>query len=141
MGLNAQQIAWRDIVDAARPAPPPFFLHARQLTPADRQPGPGAVLPVRLPRSPHARHAGVAPLHSDQDGPWAFLFRPCSCCGRPVPLERWHDGQPGCDECNRVEAERRAEWRLRIGLGLALGATIAVAGLGWASLFRWLGWW
>jgi hypothetical protein len=87
----------------------------------------------------------------------AFLFRPCSCCGRPIPLDRYQSGRPGCDDCDKVEdgwqlelddklaAEiawpDRAEWRLRIGVGLALGASIAIAGLGWAALFRWLGWW
>jgi hypothetical protein len=144
--LTDQQIALLAIIDAGRPAPPPHFTHARSpVPPRPLHPGPGAVVWSRPTRPLHARHAGVAPSFPKGRDMTAFLFRPCSCCGRPVPIERWHDGQPGCDECNRVEAERkaelRAEWRLRIGVGLALGASIAVAGLGWAALFRWLGWW
>jgi hypothetical protein len=146
MGLNAQpltdqQNAWLAIIDAGRPAPPPLLSHVRRHAPAARQPGPGAVLPGRLTRSPHARHAGVAPSFPKGLTVSAFLFRACTRCGRQVPLEHWHDGQPGCDECNRVEAESKAEWRLRIGVGVALGASIAAAGIGWSALFHWLGWW
>ena len=140
MGLNAQQLTdqqkdWLAIIDAGRPAPSPHLSHVRRHSPAVRQPGPGAVLPVRLTRSPHARHAGVAPSFPKGLTVSAFLFRACTRCGRQVPLEHWHDGQPGCDECNRVE------WRLRFGVGFALGASIAVAGIAWSALFHWLGWW
>jgi hypothetical protein len=126
--------------------------HARPADPArPLHPGPGAVVWSRPSRSPHARHAGVAPSRLKGPPVSAFLFRPCSCCGRPIPLDRYQSGRPGCDDWWQLELDDklaaeiawpdRAEWRLRIGVGLALGASIAIAGLGWAALFRWLGWW